>query len=71
MEMEEGSVVFYTEDGQIYSGRVTDIEYANIGFSFSIDSYGDCSGQHRIQSSQIGKTVFFSEEDARDAVKED
>lgn len=65
--MEEGCVVFYTDGGQVYSGKAVDIEYENTGFTFSIDSYGGCSGQHRISSSQIGRTVFFSEEDAMQA----
>lgn len=67
--MEEGSIVFYLDNGHIYSGRAVDIEYSNPGFTFSIDSYGDCSGQYRIASSQIGRTVFLSEEDAEEAVK--
>lgn len=68
--MEEGSIIFYIEDGQVYSGKVTDVEYLNSGFLFSIDSYGDCSGQHRIASAQIGKTVFFQEEEAEAAAKD-
>lgn len=67
--MEEGSVVFYIDNGNVYSGRVVDIEYANIGFTFSIDSYGTCSGQHRISSSQIGRSVFFNETDAAEAAR--
>lgn len=67
--MEEGQVVYYIEDGTVHSGRVTDIEYANIGMTFSIDSYGSCEGQHRIASSQIGKMVFRNEEDANNAIK--
>lgn len=68
--MEEGSIVFYIEHGQVYSGKVTDVEYLNSGFLFSIDSYGDCSGQHRIASAQIGNTVFFQKEEAEVAAKD-
>lgn len=67
--MEEGSMVFYMDNGNIYSGRAVDIEYSNTGFMFSIDSYGDCSGQYRIASSQIGRTVFLSEEEAVEAIR--
>lgn len=62
--MEEGNVVFYIDNGNVYSGRVMDMEYAKSDFTFSIDSYGDCSGQFRISSDQIGRTVFTNKEDA-------
>lgn len=62
--MEEGNVVFYIDNGNVYSGKVTDMEYAKSDFTFSIDSYGDCSGQFRISSDQIGRTVFLNKEDA-------
>lgn len=66
--MKEGNVVFYIDNGNVYSGKIVDMEYArsNAGsdFTFSIDSYGDCSGQFRISSDQIGRTVFLSKEDA-------
>lgn len=62
--MEEGNVVFYIDNGNIYSGKVMDMEYAKADFTFSIDSYGDCSGQFRISSDQIGRTVFLNKEDA-------
>lgn len=67
--MEEGQVVYYIADGMVHSGKITDIEYAGIGMTFSIDSYGSCEGNHRIASSQIGKTVFEKEEDANSAIK--
>lgn len=67
--MDEGRVVYYIEEGRIYSGQVINIENADPGFIFSIDSYGDCSGQHRIASSQIGINVFLSKEEAERAVK--
>lgn len=62
--MEEGNVVFYIDNGNVYSGRVMDMEYAKSDFTFSIDSYGDCSGQFRISSDQIGRTVFLNKEEA-------
>lgn len=68
-EMEEGQKVYYIEDGTVYSGKITDIEYANIGMTFSIDSYGGCEGNYRIASSQLGKTVFDNEEAAEKALK--
>ena len=67
-EMEEGKVVYYIDEGRIYSGQVTDVEKSGEEFVFSIDSYGDCSGQHRISSAQIGITVFLSKEEAESAV---
>lgn len=62
--MQEGTIVFYIDNGNIYSGKVIDIEYTKSDFTFSIDSYGDCSGQFRISSDQIGRTVFLNKEDA-------
>lgn len=64
--IKQGDSVFYVEDSEIYSGRVTNIEETGDGaFEFSIDSYGTCEGHYRISSGQIGKTVFLSEEEAR------
>lgn len=68
--MEEGNVVFYVDNGNVYSGKVTEVEPAKPGFTFGIDSYGDCSGQYRISSDQIGRTVFLSKEDAVEAAKD-
>lgn len=68
--MQEGIIVFYIDNGNIYSGKVTDIEYSKSDFTFSIDSYGDCSGQFRISSDQIGRTVFVNKEDAVKAIEQ-
>lgn len=65
--MEEGMIVFYVEDGNVYAGKVIDMEKTENGYRFSVDSYGSCEGCYRIDSSQIGRTVFFSEEDAETA----
>lgn len=67
--MEEGTILFYIDEDEVYCGKAMEVEAAGTGFLFSIDSYGDCAGQYRISSSQIGKTVFFNEEDAIEAVK--
>lgn len=64
--IKEGTEVYYIEEGSIYSGKVIDAAPSGTGddFTFSIDSYGACEGQYVIASSQIGKTVFFAEEEA-------
>lgn len=67
--MQEGTIVFYIDNGHIYSGRIMDVECSRADFTFSIDSYGDCSGQFRISSGQIGRTVFLDKEDAVKAVQ--
>lgn len=66
--MEEGMLVFYIDDSHVYSGRVTDVEREENRYTFSIDSYGCCEGPYRIASGAVGKTVFFSEEDAQAAI---
>ncbi len=68
--MEEGNIVFYVDNGNVYSGKVTEVTYTKPGFTFGIDSYGDCSGQYRISSDQIGRTVFLNKEDAAEAAKD-
>ena len=68
--MEEGNVVFYVDNGNVYSGKVTEIANTKPGFTFGIDSYGDCSGQYRISSDQIGRTVVLNKEDAVEAAKD-
>lgn len=48
------------------SVQVYDIEKTDTGdFIFNIDGYGTCEGPYRIFSTQIGKTVFLSEEKAK------
>lgn len=65
--IKEGTEVYYLEEGGIYSGKVIDTAPEGNGeeFTFSIDSYGACEGQYVISSSQIGKTVFLTEEEAQ------
>lgn len=64
--IKQGTTVFYIEDLEVYSGQVYDIEKTDTGdFIFSIDGYGTCEGPYRIFSTQIGKTVFLSEEKAK------
>lgn len=64
--LKEGMTVFYTEDSEVFSGRVMDVESTSDGgYEFSIDSYGTCEGHYRIASGQVGKTVFLSEEQAK------
>lgn len=62
--MEEGKEVFYTEDGNVYSGKIIDVEDRGNTFLFSIDSYGACEGHYRISSVQIGRSVFYTREEA-------
>lgn len=64
--IKEGTEVYYLDEDSVHSGRVVDVTPDNGGFTFSIDSYGACEGPYVIASGQIGKTVFFSEEEAKD-----
>ena len=64
--IEEGTVVYYLDEDLVHSGRVTDVTPVSGGFTFSIDSYGACEGPYVIASGQIGKTVFFTEKEAKD-----
>lgn len=67
--VKEGTTVFYIDEDQVHSGQVIDVTPQTDGFTFSIDSYGTCEGQYVINSGQIGKTVFFTEEDAYGQLK--
>lgn len=66
--LKEGMTVFYTEDSNVFSGHVIDVEQTQGGgYAFSIDSYGTCEGHYRISSNQVGITVFLSEEQAKES----
>ena len=63
--LKEGQLVYYLV-GSRDQGHVIDIEQkANgTGFTFRIDSFGGCEGQYVIDSSEIGLSVFLTEEEA-------
>lgn len=63
--MKEGTLVYYIDEGQIHNGHVMDVETSGDGFKFSIDSYGECGGFCRIDSTQLHRTVFEDYEEAK------
>ena len=62
--LKEGQLVYYLVGSRVDQGHVIDIEQkANgTGFTFRIDSFGGCEGQYVIDSSEIGLSVFLTEE---------
>lgn len=66
--MEEGMKVYCITDGKIYSGTIKDIEYANMGYTFCVEQDEEGKGNKKMESSQIGKTVFENREDAEKAL---
>lgn len=64
--LKEGQLVYYLVGSRVDQGHVIDIEQkANgTGFTFRIDSFGGCEGQYVIDSSEIGLSVFLTEEEA-------
>ncbi len=57
--------VYFIMNGYILNGRVIDKKEKDNKFEFSIEGYAGCGGQHIISSSQIHRTIFLSEEEAR------
>lgn len=70
MKLHEGQKVYYLIGGFVESGHVIDLEEKPQGYNFSIDSYGGCEGQYIIDESQIGISVFLSEEEAKSHMHE-
>ncbi len=64
MKLKEGQIVYYIVGSRIENGHVIDINEKGNGYTFSIDSFGGCEGQYVIDNSEIGLTVFLSEEEA-------
>lgn len=57
-ELSEGTEVFYIVGNHVFSGKAVNIEQSTTGFKFSIDSYGACEGNFKIDSNMIGISVF-------------
>lgn len=64
--LKEGQIVYYLIGSRVEKGHVMDVEKKvnGNGYTFSIDSFGGCEGQYVIDSSEIGLSVFLSEEEA-------
>ena len=56
--------------GFVESGHVIDLEKKPYGYIFRLDSYGGCEGQYTIDESQIGISVFLTEEEAKSHMHE-
>lgn len=63
--MIEGQIIYYIEEGHIYSGKAIHLQNREDGFTFQIEGYGACEGPWLISSEQVGRTVFLSEEEAQ------
>ena len=70
VKLKEGQKVYYLIGGFVESGHVIDLEKKPYGYIFRLDSYGGCEGQYTIDESQIGISVFLTEEEAKSHMHE-
>ncbi|MEG0277126.1 MAG: hypothetical protein RR630_08855 [Coprobacillus sp.] len=62
--LKDGDIVYFLVNGYIMNGTVVHIKEKGKDYTFQIDGYGGCGGQHIISSIQIHHTIFLSEQEA-------
>lgn len=64
--MKNGQVVYFIENGHVYSGSIVNMQKQQDGDTFQIENYGACEGLWVISSDQVGRTIFLTEKEAQE-----
>lgn len=61
---EEGTEVYFLVSGYVLKGKVIDLHPTKDSYTFSIEGYGGCGGNHILSGDQLHRRIFLSEEEA-------
>ena len=62
--LEEGTEVYFLVSGYVLKGKVIDLHPTRDSYTFSIEGYGGCGGNHILSGDQLHRRIFLSEAEA-------
>lgn len=63
-ELREGTEVYFLVSGYVLKGKVIDLHNTKNSYTFSIEGYGGCGGNHILSGDQLHRRIFLSEDEA-------
>ncbi|WP_249805798.1 DUF302 domain-containing protein [Copranaerobaculum intestinale] len=63
--LEEGTEVYFLVSGYVLKGKVIDLHKTKDSYTFSIEGYGGCGGNHILSGDQLHRRIFLSEAEAQ------